>query len=227
MTQLESAERAEYQEIIDQVKHEFKEKMQEAISTEKRLMAKDAAELLGKEFSDLVSERKKLIEQFSTQSRKVLSLAIQIGLKDKITALSEAINDKNAKDAKDIRKSATAMFADVVNAVEEHDEELAKQLRLIERRLAVNNKAMNDLVALKKPEIEQIEKKYKQKLQKILVDIALDFNKRIVVINKEFGVTSEKIVLPQIADDETKDLKVTLDGDAEGFFIPSDTDDVN
>ena len=40
MTQLQGAEKAEYQEITNQIKREFKEKMQDAINTEKRLMAK-------------------------------------------------------------------------------------------------------------------------------------------------------------------------------------------
>ena len=227
MTQLQGAEKAEYQEITNQIKREFKEKMQDAINTEKRLMAKEAAELLGRDFADLVNERKQLIDQFSAQSRKVLTFAIQIGLKDKISELSQVIKDKSSKAAVETRKTATALFANLLDTVEEHDEEMVKHLRSIERRLTSNNKAMADLVASRKTEIEQIEKKYKQKLQKILIEIVLDFNKRLAVINKEFGVVGEKRVSP-MGEDATDDLKITIGEDsAEGFFIPTDSNDVN
>lgn len=228
MKQLQGAEKAEYQEIVDQIKREFKNKVQEIINEEKRLMAKDAAELLGREFSDLVKERKQLIEQFTIQSRKVLTFAVQIGLKDKITELSEVIKEKSA-DAKAKRKSATALFASLLDEVAQCDEELVRQIRLIEGRLAVNNKSMTDLFSSKKAEIEQIEKKYKEKLQKLLVDIVLDFNKRLAVVNKEFGVSSENMVSPVESDSVTEGLKITLNAEdeANGFFIPSDTDEVN
>ena len=114
MTQLQGAEKAEYQEITNQIKREFKEKMQDAINTEKRLMAKEAAELLGRDFADLVNERKQLIDQFSAQSRKVLTFAIQIGLKDKITELSQVIKDKSSKITAETKKTATALFANVL-----------------------------------------------------------------------------------------------------------------
>ena len=227
MTQLQGAEKAEYQEITNQIKREFKEKMQDAINTEKRLMAKEAAELLGRDFADLVNERKQLIAQFSAQSRKVLTFAIQIGLKDKITELSQVIKDKSGKTTAETKKTATALFANVLDMVEEHDEDMVEYLRSIERRLASNNKAMTDLVASRKTEIEQIEKKYKQKLQKILIEIVLDFNKRLAVINKEFGVVGEKLLSP-MGEDTAGDLKITIGEDsAEGFFIPTDSDDVN
>ena len=226
MSELGLTEKAEYQEILQRLKEEFKSKMKEVINQEKKAMAKEAAEILGRDFANLVDERKKLIEEFSVESRKVLTYAVKIGLKDRITALSNLTkdSDKNATQ----RGKATALFAQLVDEVQKYDENIVIPLKEVERKIAENNKKMTELVKLRKPEIEIVEKKYKQKLQKILIEFILDFNKRLAVINKEFGITHGKPISPLDDLKETEGLKISLDNELdEGIFIPADNDDIN
>ena len=226
MSELELTEKAEYQEILQRLKEEFKSKMKEVINQEKKAMAKEAAEILGRDFANLVDERKKLIEEFSVESRKVLTYAVKIGLKDRITALSNLTKDtdKNATQ----RGKATALFAQLVDEVQKYDENIVIPLKEVERKIAENNKKMTELVKQRKPEIEIVEKKYKQKLQKILIEFILDFNKRLAVINKEFGITHGKPISPLDDLKETEGLKISLDNELdEGIFIPADNDDIN
>lgn len=226
MSELGLTEKAEYQEILQRLKEEFKSKMKEVINQEKKAMAKEAAEILGRDFANLVDERKKLIEEFSIESRKVLTYAVKIGLKDRITALTNLTKDtdKNATQ----RGKATALFAQLVDEVQKYDENIVNPLKEVERKIAENNKKMTELVKQRKPEIEIVEKKYKQKLQKILIEFILDFNKRLAVINKEFGITHGKPISPLDDLKETEGLKISLDNELdEGIFIPADNDDIN
>ena len=179
MSELGINERTEYQEILDRLKSEFKNKIKSIIEQEKREMAKEAANILGRDFANLVSERRKLTDAFSIESKKVLNFAIKIGQRDKITELSKLTKDRDEN--ADIKSKATALFGEILQVVQEFDSELIKSLRLIEAKLDENNKKMTALVNLKKKDIEQVEQNYKQKLQKILIEVVLDFNKRIAV----------------------------------------------
>lgn len=226
MSELGIDERTEYQEILDRLKSEFKNKIKSIIEQEKREMAKEAANILGRDFANLVSERRKLTDAFSIESKKVLNFAIKIGQKDKITELSKLTKDKD-KNA-DIKSKATTLFGEILQVVQEFDSELIKSLRLIEAKLDENNKKMTALVNLKKKDIEQVENNYKQKLQKILIEVVLDFNKRIAVINKEFGIENSKPFIPFEDGESSEKLTVGLEEDLnDGFFIPTDSDDVN
>ncbi len=226
MSELGIDERTEYQEILDRLKSEFKNKIKSIIEQEKREMAKEAANILGRDFANLVSERRKLTDAFSIESKKVLNFAIKIGQRDKITELSKLTKDRD-KNA-DIKSKATILFGEILQVVQEFDSELIKSLRLIEAKLDENNKKMTALVNLKKKDIEQVEKNYKQKLQKILIEVVLDFNKRIAVINKEFGIENSKPFIPFEDGESSEKLTVGLEEDLnDGFFIPTDSDDVN
>ncbi|MBE5764256.1 MAG: hypothetical protein E7339_01475 [Clostridiales bacterium] len=226
MSELGIDERTEYQEILDRLKSEFKNKIKSIIEQEKREMAKEAANILGRDFANLVSERRKLTDAFSIESKKVLNFAIKIGQRDKITELSKLTKDRDEN--ADIKSKATTLFGEILQVVQEFDSELIKSLRLIEAKLDENNKKMTALVNLKKKDIEQVEKNYKQKLQKILIEIVLDFNKRIAVINKEFGIENSKPFIPFDDGESSEKLTVGLEEDLnDGFFIPTDSDDVN
>ncbi len=226
MSELGIDERTEYQEILDRLKSEFKNKIKSIIEQEKREMAKEAANILGRDFANLVSERRKLTDAFSIESKKVLNFAIKIGQRDKITELSKLTKDRDEN--ADIKSKATTLFGEILQIVQEFDEELVKSLRLIEAKLDENNKKMTALVNLKKKDIEQVEKNYKQKLQKILIEVVLDFNKRIAVINKEFGIENSKPFIPFEEGESSEKLTVGLEEDLnDGFFIPTDSDDVN
>lgn len=226
MSELGIDERTEYQEILDRLKCEFKNKIKSIIEQEKREMAKEAANILGRDFANLVSERKKLTDAFSIESKKVLNFAIKIGQRDKITKLSKLTKDRDEN--ADIKSKATTLFGEILQVVQEFDSELIKSLRLIEAKLDENNKKMTALVNLKKKDIEQVEKNYKQKLQKILIEVVLDFNKRIAVINKEFGIENSKPFIPFEDGESSEKLTVGLEEDLnDGFFIPTDSDDVN
>lgn len=226
MSELGIDERTEYQEILDRLKSEFKNKIKSIIEQEKREMAKEAANILGRDFANLVSERRKLTDAFSIESKKVLNFAIKIGQRDKITELSKLTKDRDEN--ADIKSKATTLFGEIVQVVQEFDSELIKSLRLIEAKLDENNKKMTALVNLKKKDIEQVEKNYKQKLQKILIEVVLDFNKRIAVINKEFGIENSKPFIPFEDGESSEKLTVGLEEDLnDGFFIQTDSDDVN
>lgn len=226
MSELGIDERTEYQEILDRLKSEFKNKIKSIIEQEKREMAKEAANILGRDFANLVSERRKLTDAFSIESKKVLNFAIKIGQRDKITELSKLTKDRDEN--ADIKSKATTLFGEILQVVQEFDSELIKSLRLIEAKLDENNKKMTALVNLKKKDIEQVEKNYKQKLQKILIEVVLDFNKRIAVINKEFGIENSKPFIPFEDGESSEKLTVGLEEDLnDGFFIPTDSDDVN
>ena len=226
MSELGIDERTEYQEILDRLKSEFKNKIKSIIEQEKREMAKEAANILGRDFANLVSERRKLTDAFSIESKKVLNFAIKIGQRDKITELSKLTKDRDEN--ADIKSKATTLFGEILQIVQEFDEELVKSLRSIEAKLDENNKKMKALVNLKKKDIEQVEKNYKQKLQKILIEVVLDFNKRIAVINKEFGIENSKPFIPFEEGESSEKLTVGLEEDLnDGFFIPTDSDDVN
>lgn len=226
MSELGIDERTEYQEILDRLKSEFKNKIKSIIEQEKREMAKEAANILGRDFANLVSERRKLTDAFSIESKKVLNFAIKIGQRDKITELSKLAKDRNEN--ADIKSKATTLFGEILQVVQEFDSELIKSLRLIEAKLDENNKKMTALVNLKKKDIEQVEQNYKQKLQKILIEVVLDFNKRIAVINKEFGIENSKPFIPFEDGESSEKLTVGLEEDLnDGFFIPTDSDDVN
>lgn len=226
MSELGIDERTEYQEILDRLKSEFKNKIKSIIEQEKREMAKEAANILGRDFANLVSERRKLTDAFSIESKKVLNFAIKIGQRDKITELSKLTKDRDEN--ADIKSKATTLFGEILQVVQEFDSELIKSLRLIEAKLDENNKKMTALVNLKKKDIEQVEKNYKQKLQKILIEVVLDFNKRIAVINKEFGIENSKPFIPFDDGESSEKLTVGLEEDLnDGFFIPTDSDDVN
>ena len=189
-------------------------------------MAKEAANILGRDFANLVSERRKLTDAFSIESKKVLNFAIKIGQRDKITELSKLTKDRDEN--ADIKSKATTLFGEILQVVQEFDSELIKSLRLIEAKLDENNKKMTALVNLKKKDIEQVEQNYKQKLQKILIEVVLDFNKRIAVINKEFGIENSKPFIPFEDGESSEKLTVGLEEDLnDGFFIPTDSDDVN
>lgn len=226
MSELGIDERTEYQEILDRLKSEFKNKIKSIIEQEKREMAKEAANILGRDFANLVSERRKLTDAFSIESKKVLNFAIKIGQRDKITELSKLTKDRDEN--ADIKSKATTLFGEILQVVQEFDSELIKSLRLIEAKLDENNKKMTALVNLKKKDIEQVEQNYKQKLQKILIEVVLDFNKRIAVINKEFGIENSKPFIPFEDGESSEKLTVGLEEDLnDGFFIPTDSDDVN
>lgn len=226
MSELGIDERTEYQEILDRLKSEFKNKIKSIIEQEKREMAKEAANILGRDFANLVSERRKLTDAFSIESKKVLNFAIKIGQRDKITELSKLTKDRDEN--ADIKSKATTLFGEILQVVQEFDSELIKSLRLIEAKLDENNKKMTALVNLKKKDIEQVEQNYKQKLQKILIEVVLDFNKRIAVINKEFGIENSKPFIPFDDGESSEKLTVGLEEDLnDGFFIPTDSDDVN
>lgn len=226
MSELGIDERTEYQEILDRLKSEFKNKIKSIIEQEKREMAKEAANILGRDFANLVSERRKLTDAFSIESKKVLNFAIKIGQRDKITELSKLTKDRDEN--ADIKSKAATLFGEILQVVQEFDSELIKSLRLIEAKLDENNKKMTALVNLKKKDIEQVEKNYKQKLQKILIEVVLDFNKRIAVINKEFGIENSKPFIPFEDGESSEKLTVGLEEDLnDGFFIQTDSDDVN
>ncbi len=226
MSELGIDERTEYQEILDRLKSEFKNKIKSIIEQEKREMAKEAANILGRDFANLVSERRKLTDAFSIESKKVLNFAIKIGQRDKITELSKLTKDRDEN--ADIKSKATTLFGEILQVVQEFDSELIKSLRLIEAKLDENNKKMTALVNLKKKDIEQVEQNYKQKLQKILIEVVLDFNKRIAVINKEFGIENSKPFIPFEDGESSEKLTVGLEENLnDGFFIPTDSDDVN
>ena len=121
MSELGIDERTEYQEILDRLKSEFKNKIKSIIEQEKREMAKEAANILGRDFANLVSERRKLTDAFSIESKKVLNFAIKIGQRDKITELSKLTKDRDEN--ADIKSKATTLFGEILQVVQEFDSE--------------------------------------------------------------------------------------------------------
>ena len=63
---LTQEERDEYLEIINELKKEFKNKIQEQIKKVREELSKNTAEILGVEFATLLNDRKDLLKTFKS-----------------------------------------------------------------------------------------------------------------------------------------------------------------
>ena len=222
---LTAAETEEYNEIVSSVKEEYKKKITLEIQNAKKEMAKEAISLLGQGFIDLLNERKRLLAEFGEKARAVLQFAIN----NKMTEDVNRLNDWSARlDKKStLTGEGNKLFRQLVEKIEVFRPDITKSLKECEQNLITNNEKMTKMVAVKKDLLKTVENKYREKLKKIVVDLVVEFNKKIVVINQTFGIKDAK---PLILESETNDLSISFEEKEEEdeiFIFSSNSDIIN
>lgn len=221
---LSSPENIEYKEIVDQIKREYKTKIESEIQTAKKEMSKEAASILGHEFAQLLSKRKALVENFGKNAKIVLDFAVKNGMASEIKQLGEwskTVADKNNAKKGDGNK----LFEALVDKIEQINPTITSPLRDSESELVANNRQLNEVVEGKKAMLKQLEKERREKLQKRIIELVLEFNKKILVVNKSFGIEGGKSLhsLDLNADKVKFDVADEID---EEIYIPAGNDDI-
>ena len=73
--------------------------------------------------------------------------------------------------------------------------------------------------------LKQLEKEHRENLQKQIIELVLEFNKKILVVNKSFGIEGGKSIhsLDLKADNVKFDVTEEID---EEIYIPAGNDDI-
>ncbi len=218
-------ESVEYNEIIKNIRAEYKKKIEDEIALAKEQMNKEAADILGREFAIAVVERKKLIGEYSVNSKAVLTYAVKNGLREEVKLLDDWAKEYGKN--KGEREKGSILLNDIVAKVAHLNPKLIIELKRSERKLVENNALLIELIKSKKALLEKLQKDHRERLKNTLVKLILQFTNKIVAINKEFGVKNAKIEPPEI-DDQAINISVEpeIEND-EDFFIPSDSGDLN
>ena len=234
LNHLSPDDREEYIEIINQFKQEFKKKIQDEIAKIRQELSKNTAEILGIEFATLLNERKKLLQNFKESSKKLLIYAKEL----KLSAQLEKLQNWSTQAQKDnsARTEGAKLFQDVVEEVANHNPSIADEVKKVQLLLTKNSEQLVSIVKSKKELIDKKQKEFRLPLQKVIVDLLVEFNKKITVVNQSFNVQNTKPLSPfdegdKISVDNELSAKIS-DDISEDFgdelFIPvSGDDDLN
>ena len=216
-------ENAEYKEIVDEIKSEYKKKIQAEVESAKKEMSRQVVGVLGNPFVELFSQRKKLIDQFGKQTKIVLDYAVQHSMVEDINRLSKWSKDCDNELTK--KGDGNKLFEQLLDKIEQVCPDLVTPIRKTEFELELNNKKINELVNQKKSVLQNLEKQSRDKLRKTIMSLVIEFNKRILVVNESFGLKSDQKL--QIFDNEEESLSLSLDENEEdNLFIPVGNGDI-
>lgn len=217
------SEKTEYDEIIENLKKEYKKKIEDRIAETKKEVANEFSVILGAEFSFLLKERKGFVENFGNSARDILNFAIKNGLEKEVKELSrwsERTKTENEKIGE-----GGQLFSILVDKVSLLNTNLANTFRKTEEDLSLNRKRLEEIVKIKKGLLDRAQKKHKDKLQQSILDIVTEFNKKIQVINQTFGMDVKQTI--SSFEDEDGDVNIRIGEDFENnLFIPAVNDDV-
>ncbi|MBQ3571375.1 MAG: hypothetical protein IJA15_00960 [Clostridia bacterium] len=219
-----STEAIEYKEIVDQIKREYKSKIENVIQSAKKQMSKEAAGILGHEFAQLLSKRKELVDCFGKNAKVVLNFAVKNGMATEIKQLGEW--SKTVTDKNNLKKSeGNKLFEALVDKIEQINPSITSPLRDSESELVANNRRLNEVVQSKKIMLKQLEKEHRENLQKQIIELVLEFNKKILVVNKSFGIEGKKSIHSLDLKTDNVEFDVTEEIDEE-IYIPAGNDDI-
>ena len=217
------SEKTEYDEIIENLKKEYKKKIEERITETKKEVANEFAVILGSEFSFLLKERKGFVENFGNSARDILNFALKNGLEKDVKELSrwsERTKTENEKIGE-----GGQLFSILVDKVSLLNTNLANAFRRSEENLSINRKSLEEIVKVKKGLLDRAQKKHKEALQLSILDVVAEFNKKIQVINKTFGMDFKQTI--SSFEDVDGDVNIRIEEDfEENLFIPSLNDGV-
>ena len=191
---LSKEDREEYLEIINQFKQEFKKKIQDELSIIRKDLAKNTAEILGIEFAKLLNERKELLLNFKACGKKLLMVAKEYGFNTQLKNLqkwSEQVKKDNGA-----KTEGSELFQEVLNAVSDCNPALTEEVSKIQLQLSKNAELLAQIVKDKKSLIDKAQSSYRAPLQKKIVDLLVEFNKKITVVNQSFNVQNTKPLSP-------------------------------
>lgn len=217
----------EYLEIVGNLKKEFKNKIKEEIESVQKKLSRQALDLLGAEFTLLLSERKALLDKFKVSGKKLLNYAKERGFISELTNL-ENWSSKQEKEI-DRKGEGSKLFEDIIKKVQIYNPALTEEVLKIQSELLSNNKQVSALVSEKKPLIDKMQKESRAPLQKIIVDLVVEFNKKIQVVNAEFGLNITKAISPFEDGEKASDsvqISISDDVDDSFFISPTSGDDV-
>lgn len=217
----------EYLEIVGNLKKEFKNKIKEEIESVQKKLSRQALDLLGAEFTLLLSERKALLDKFKVSGKKLLNYAKERGFISELTNL-ENWSSKQEKEL-DRKGEGSKLFEDIIKKVQIYNPALTEEVLKIQSELLSNNKQVSALVSEKKPLIDKMQKESRAPLQKIIVDLVVEFNKKIQVVNAEFGLNITKAISPFEDGEKASDsvqISISDDVDDSFFISPTSGDDV-
>lgn len=213
----------EYKSVIKRLKTEYKKKINEEIEKGKNDIAKLSTDVLGRDFALLVIERKKLVSNFSSQGKALLEYAVSNGMTQEVEDLKKWSESK--EDISSKKQKGASLFSILVNKVELLRPDLVDSLKKTEKLLDDNNDQIILIVDSKKTQLEKIKVEKRKELQQKVVDLVLEFNKKLLVINDSFGIVSKK--QPSSPLDGVDDFKFDIDGGYEDdIFVPPGADDI-
>ena len=218
---------AEHSQIIEQIKAEYKKKMQAVVEKAKESMHREAVVILGREFVELVTQRKKLLAEYRVKTKELLEYAIRNGIGADVKQLSDW--SKTYDKSKEKSGKGTQLLEIVVEKVRLINPKMVSAFKEIENDLKNNNAKIIELMKNKKSELQALQTKARAQLQKELVPIIVELNNKIKVVNQSFGVETVKQTTESILDETDKTLNISFEGESgeDDIFIPSGTDDVN
>lgn len=233
LNNLTAEDKEEYLEITAQIKQEFKKKIQSEIEVVRKDLAEQTAHLLGVEFATLLNDRKNLLQVFKDSGKKLLLYAKECGLTAELKNLENW--SMEAQKNEQTKSEGNKLFSDIIDLVALRNPTLATEVKNIQAELNKNNQLLLQAVKDKKPQLDRVQKDKKLALQKIIVEIILQFNQKIAVVNKSFGIKADKPISP--FDDKDKDailVESEISADikedfADELFIPltGGDDDLN
>ncbi len=218
---LSQEDREEYLEILNEFKQEFKNKIQAEITKVRDELAKKTAEILGVEFADLLNERKEMLKNFKSCGKKLLLYAKDCGL----TVELENLKNWSAQSKKDDKEKneGTKLFDEIIQSVANKNPSLSKEVKEIQLQLNKNGELLVQIVKNKKLLIDKAQNDLRSPLQKAIVDLLVEFNKKIAVVNQSFKIENKKTLSPFDDND-----KISFDSDISPKFandISEDFDD--
>ncbi|MBR3865064.1 MAG: hypothetical protein IKJ19_08160 [Clostridia bacterium] len=199
---LTQEEREEYLEIINDFKQEFKNKIQDEIKNVREKLSKSTAEILGVEFANLLNERKKLLKTFKSSAKRLLLCAKECGITAELENLEKW--SAQAKKEENTKSEGTKLFDEVIQAVLVKNPSIANEVKDIQLELNKNSEQLVQIVKSKKVLIDKLQNSFRAPLQKSIVDLIVEFNKKVAVVNESFNVENIKALSP--FDDKDKIL---------------------
>ena len=228
---LNKEDREEYLEIINELKQEFKNKIQNEIAKVRSELAKNTAEVLGVEFANLLNERKELLKIFKNAGKRLLTYAKECGLTTELEKLQNwSTQSKKEEKAK---PEGTKLFDDVVKSVANKNPSLANEVSEIQLQINKNSEMLVQIVKSKKSLIDKAQQDFRAPLQKVIVDLLVEFNKKVLVVNQSFNIENKKPISPfdegdklAIEGELSSQITNTVNDDFEDeFFIPTSLSD--